>query len=85
MRMNELTISEVEILMGRSHLEFVYVNYKGVTAIRKVVPIKIFYGTSKYHLGPDNEPEYTFFLTAYDEVKGDCRDFKISDIIEIKL
>lgn len=80
MKASELTISEMEILMSKNQLEFMYTNYKGKVGMRKVIPLKLFFGTSSYHLDKDNNPIYAMYLMAFDVEKQSCRDFKISDI-----
>ncbi len=55
-------------------LKFVYKNWKGEIQGREVQPIKIWYGSTKWH------PEEQWFLKAKDVAKGEVRDFALIDI-----
>ena len=50
-----------------------YTNYKGVTSTRRIVPMKLFFGSTHYH------PEEQYILTAYDIDKKEDRDFAMKD------
>lgn len=52
----------------------VYTNYKGHTAVRKILPKDIYYGHTDWH------PEDQWLLTAYDVNKEADRTFAIKDI-----
>ena len=52
----------------------VYTNYKGKTAVRKVLPKEIYFGHTDWH------PEDQWLMTAYDIGKKDDRTFAIKDI-----
>ena len=52
----------------------VYTNYKGVTAIRHIIPISIFFGHTDWH------KEDQWILTAYDIDKEAERGFAMKDI-----
>lgn len=56
-------------------LRFEYKNWQGQTAVRTVMPIKIWYGTTEFH------PEEQYFLKALDVEKKEERDFAVKDII----
>lgn len=56
-------------------LEFVYTNWKGETANRKVMDPNIWYGESKYHSGRQ------WLLHGYCTSRDDFRDFALKDII----
>jgi len=64
--------------MGRPESEetvtFIYKNYKGVVASRKVKPIKIWYGTTQWY------KEKQWLVWGYDYHKNDYRDFALKDI-----
>lgn len=60
--------------MGKA-IQIVYRNWKGEVAIRTIVPEKIWWGATKYHT------EEQYLLTAWDEEKGENRDFAMKDII----
>lgn len=50
-----------------------YTNWRGNTAIRTVIPIGIWFGSTEYH------PEPQTLMTAFDVNKGEVRDFAVSD------
>jgi predicted DNA-binding transcriptional regulator YafY len=51
-----------------------YTNYRGETAIREIVPIKIWFGSTDWH------PENGWLLDAFDIEKGADRSFAMKDI-----
>lgn len=53
-----------------------YTNHRGVMNRREIVPIRLWYGTSRFHEG-DGEQN---FLLAFDFGKDDLRDFAVKDI-----
>ena len=53
-----------------------YKNWKGITAIRHIEPIEIWYGETEFHKG------YQYFLSALDLDKKEIRDFAMIDILE---
>jgi predicted DNA-binding transcriptional regulator YafY len=53
---------------------FQYTNHRGTTEKRKVIPLKIWYGSSPWH------PDLCWLLRAVDLKKGAIRDFKLLDI-----
>jgi predicted DNA-binding transcriptional regulator YafY len=57
-------------------LSFEYTNWEGEEAVRKVVPIKIWYGKTEFH------PKEQWFLKAMDIEKNEERDFAVKDIIK---
>ncbi len=58
-------------------LTFKYKNWKGITRIRKVEPIEIWFGEVEYHEGKQ------WLLKAYDNEDGNkIKNFAIVDIIE---
>ena len=75
----DLTVNDIQSLMQRLSIKFIYKNYKNVIAERHVVPKNIFYGGSDYHSGQGDK----LFLSAYDLEKETTRHFLIEDIIEI--
>lgn len=57
-----------------------YRNYRKEFGSRSVMPIRIWYGVSEYHL-----PEgMQWFLEAIDPSKGEKRDFALKDIVGIQ-
>ena len=52
----------------------VYTNYRGETALRKIVPKRIWFGNTEWH------PEDGWLLDAYDIEKGAERSFAMKDI-----
>lgn len=81
MRFEELTLSEVSILLKREELYFTYKNYKGDIGERNVRPVRLKFGSSPYH--PSSEPE--FLLVAFDKDKQSLREFLVSDILKVQL
>lgn len=51
-----------------------YTNWKGVTAFRRIIPKKIFFGSTEWH------KEEQWLLEAYDVDKNADRSFAIKDI-----
>jgi predicted DNA-binding transcriptional regulator YafY len=60
----------------QNFLKFRYLNWEGVQRVRKVKPIKIWYGETKWH------PKKQWFLKAFDLDKNEERDFALTDIIK---
>lgn len=61
---------------GNPPLVFEYTNWEGKTATRKIQPIEIWYGKTKWH------PEKQWLLKAIDVEKDAERDFALKDIIK---
>jgi len=57
-------------------IEIKYKNWKGKTSNRIIIPIKLWYGMSKFH------EDKQWFLRAYDVNKLDKREFAVKDILE---
>lgn len=57
-------------------LVFKYKNWEGKAAVRRVQPIKIWYGKTQWH------PKEGWLLKAVDVEKDAERDFAIKDIIK---
>lgn len=57
-------------------LSFEYTNWEGKTAVRKVIPVKLWYGKTEYH------PKEQWLLKAIDVEKNAERDFAVKDIIK---
>jgi predicted DNA-binding transcriptional regulator YafY len=53
-----------------------YKNYKGRTTYRNILPIELWYGTTKYHREPG------WLLTANDLDEAELRDFSMEGILE---
>ena len=51
-----------------------YTNWKGVTAFRRIIPKKIFFGSTEWH------KEEQWLLEAYDVDKNADRSFAVKDI-----
>ena len=56
-------------------LVFEYKNWEGVTAVRHVIPIKLWYGHTEFH------KKDQWLLKALDVDKNAERDFSVIDII----
>lgn len=55
-----------------------YKNYKGLTGLRRITPIKIWYGVTAWY------PEAQWLLTAFDHDKDALRDYALLNISDIK-
>lgn len=51
-----------------------YTNYRKETSIRKIIPLKIWFGKTEWH------PQYQWLLDAYDIEKNAKRSFAVKDI-----
>ncbi|WP_336786880.1 WYL domain-containing protein [Paenibacillus sp. MMO-177] len=56
-------------------LQFEYKNWRGDIAIRKVFPMRVFWGVTAYHL------EEQWIMQAWDEDRCELRSFAMKDII----
>lgn len=56
-------------------ITFLYVNYRGVQATRKVRPIRLWFGSTGFH------PDAQWLLEAFDLEKQATRDFAMSGIL----
>ncbi|TAL51163.1 hypothetical protein EPN81_00685 [Patescibacteria group bacterium] len=59
---------------GNQIVEILYTNYRNETALRRIVPRAIRFGSSDWH------PEPQWLLDAYDLQKNAERSFAMSDI-----
>jgi len=57
-------------------LKFKYINWEGKKAIRKVVPVKLWFGSTKWH------KQKQWLLKARDIEKNAERDFSVKDIVK---
>lgn len=64
------------LLVKNKALKFEYKNWKGKVGIRRVMPKKIWYGSTKWH------PDEGWLLKAHDLDKDAERDFAVMDIIK---
>lgn len=55
-------------------IRIVYTNYRGETALREIVPQRVWYGATDWH------PEEQWLLDAVDLDKGASRSFALRDI-----
>jgi len=55
-------------------VRFEYVNYKGERSVRRVKPIRLWFGSTGWH------PEAQYLLEAFDLDKQSTRDFAMSEI-----
>ena len=60
--------------MEAKPVTIVYTNYRGETAVRKILPKTLFFGSTEYH------PEPQWLLTAQDLEKNAERTFAVKDI-----
>jgi predicted DNA-binding transcriptional regulator YafY len=56
-------------------LRFRYTNWRGVTADRRVIPERIFFGTTTHHGTPQ------WIMVAYDLDKRESRSFALSEML----
>ncbi len=59
---------------ARETAKILYLNYKGETAVRTILPHRVWFGSTQWH------PEPQWFLKAWDMDKGEDRDFAMKDI-----
>jgi predicted DNA-binding transcriptional regulator YafY len=60
--------------MEQRKIQIVYKNYKNEVSTRNVIPSKIWYGSTEYHLAEQ------WFMRAWDLDKKAERDFALVDI-----
>lgn len=58
-----------------THLEFLYTNHKGVTATRRVLPRRVYFGSTAWH------PREQWLLEALDLDKMEDRTFALADAV----
>lgn len=68
------SVPRVPSAIDPQEVKFVYTNWKGEIAVRRVIPVSIWFGSTEYH----KEPQW--LLTAIDLDKGARRDFAMVDI-----
>ncbi|KKQ36374.1 MAG: hypothetical protein US53_C0055G0005 [Candidatus Woesebacteria bacterium GW2011_GWA1_37_7] len=61
---------------NKENLKFEYKNWEGKNAVRKVEPIKIWFGKTQWH------PKNQWFLKAKDLDKNEERDFALRDVVK---
>ena len=72
--------NEVKEVIGDNLLEdvsicVVYKNYRGETASRKIIPLRLYFGKTEYH------PEKQWLLHLWDLDRRDYRTYALKDII----
>jgi predicted DNA-binding transcriptional regulator YafY len=55
-------------------VRILYTNYRGETALRSIVPHRLYYGSTDWHPGPQ------WLLEALDIEKGQNRTFAMKDV-----
>lgn len=63
-------------MVRKKYLKFKYKNWEGEMAVREVIPIKIWFGETKWHKGKQ------WFLKAKDIKKNAERDFALRDVLK---
>jgi len=64
-------------MSDNKEVTILYTNYKGETALRKIIPTgKIWFGSTEWH------PDEQWLLDAHDVEKGALRNFAMKDIKE---
>jgi len=61
-------------MISNQIVEIDYVNWRGERSIRRILPVKIHFASSKWH------PKPQWLLNAEDLGKRDTRDFAMKDI-----
>ncbi|HWP49783.1 MAG TPA: hypothetical protein VNM22_21685 [Candidatus Limnocylindrales bacterium] len=59
---------------AKQRVSILYTNYRGETAVRKIIPHQIWFGKTHWH------PEEQWFLDAFDIEKQAERKFAMKDI-----
>ncbi len=52
-----------------------YCNYRGEIAWRRIIPLRIFFGSNQWH------PEKQWLMEVMDLAKGEKREFAVKDIM----
>jgi hypothetical protein len=55
-------------------IKVVYTNWRGETAVRSIVPVKVYFGSTDYH------PEEQWLLEVWDVERGAVRVYALKDI-----
>lgn len=55
-------------------VKIIYTNHRGETALRNIVPERIFFGSTEWH------PETQWLMDAIDLDKGQSRSFAMKDV-----
>jgi predicted DNA-binding transcriptional regulator YafY len=55
-------------------VSILYTNYRGETAVRRIVPQRLWFGATSWH------PEDGWLLDAIDVEKGEVRSFAMKDV-----
>ena len=63
--------------MNSKPLRILYINYKGETKVRNIIPQEIYYGSNDWHI------EEQWLIDAIDIDKGALRTFAMAGIIFI--
>lgn len=63
---------------ARSVVVIRYTNYRGETADRRIIPIRIRFGSTEWH------PEEQWLLDAFDLDRGADRAFALKDVLQWK-
>lgn len=69
-----MDIHETESKDISKHVTIVYTNYKGITSVRDILPIKILFGSNEWH------KEDQWLMEAVDIEKNAPRTFAMKDI-----
>ena len=59
---------------AHSEVAILYTNYRGETALRRVIPQRLWFGATSWH------PEEGWLLDAIDVEKGELRSFAMKDV-----
>ena len=62
--------------LGKKCVEILYLNHRGETATRTIIPRKVWFGSTKWH------EDKQWLLHAFDAKKGETRDFAMADILK---
>ncbi|HSO00531.1 MAG TPA: hypothetical protein VLS89_19700 [Candidatus Nanopelagicales bacterium] len=67
-------MSEETPLEINKTVQILYTNYRHETSIRKIIPSRIWFGSTPWH------PEQQWLLDAFDIDRGESRSFAVADI-----
>ena len=68
----------MEMQSNKDQLVFEYMNWEGKWGVRRVRPIKLWYGSTQWHQEPG------WLLKAMDLEKNAERDFAVKDIVRFR-
>lgn len=67
-------MGEIDAAEREKAVRILYTNYRHETAVRTIIPERIWYGSTSWH------PGQQWLLDAFDVEKGERRSFAVADI-----